>query len=108
MPELKYKYQNKWVTFTPGYTDYDDSYRVDQTDPEKLLKENETLYGRYCMGVCGYYPVYCYATLKTADLRVVYSDVEKRELAKFREKQAKEDAKREAESLQLVKDGLCA
>jgi hypothetical protein len=63
---LEILYKDKWCEFQPIQLDY----MIETIDRRSLDELPDKVYGKICMGVCGYKPIWMYNTVDKKKLRV--------------------------------------
>ena len=63
---LEILYKNKWCEFQPIQLDY----MIEAIDKRLLEELPDKVYGKICIGVCGYKPIWMYKTVDKKNVRV--------------------------------------
>ena len=63
---LEILYKNKWCEFQPIQLDY----MIEAIDKRLLEELPDKVYGKICIGVCGYKPIWIYKTVDKKNVRV--------------------------------------
>lgn len=63
---LEILYKDKWREFQPIKLDY----MIEEIDKRSLEELPDKVYGRICIGICGYNPMWMYNTVEKINIRV--------------------------------------